>query len=170
MTGPVLLLGGTLLLDSDITPEHRLLECVRPSLSNLEHYSGRNVGAVMFQVRQQKSKGLAQAVFRKKTSGNHLGLDQTKRSLDPRHSRRVGVKAAKIGRRSRPAVNAARAAFTPRRSKSGKRSAVFDSGVKRRKRWMESGDGLLYVCITGLGFCFDHFQPESGQNSVRTSL
>ena len=63
---------GTLLLDSDITPEHRLLLCVRPSLSNLEHYSGRNVGAVMFQVRQQKSrKGLvAQAVFRKKTSGN----------------------------------------------------------------------------------------------------
>ena len=74
-SGPVL--GGTLLLDSDITPEHRLLQCVRPSLSNLEHYSGRNVGAVMFQVRQQKSKGLAQAVFRKKTSGNHLGLDQT---------------------------------------------------------------------------------------------
>ena len=72
-----LVLGGTLLLDSDITPEHRLLQCVRPSLSNLEHYSGRNVGAVMFQVRQQKSKGLAQAVFRKTTSGNHLRLDQT---------------------------------------------------------------------------------------------
>ena len=88
-SGPVL--GGTLLLDSDITPEHRLLQCVRPSLSNLEHYSGRNVGAVMFQVRQQKSKGLAQAVFRKKTSGNHLellGLDQTSqwRRSTPRSS------------------------------------------------------------------------------------
>ena len=78
-SGPVL--GGTLVLDSDITPEHRLLECVRPSLSNLEHYSGRNVGAVMFQVRQQKSKGLAQAVFRKTTSArgkvSHLRLDPT---------------------------------------------------------------------------------------------
>ena len=67
-SGPVL--GEPLFLDSDITPEHRLLQCVRPSLSNLEHYSGRNVGAVMFQVRQQKSKGLAQTVFRKTTSGN----------------------------------------------------------------------------------------------------
>ena len=37
-------------------------------MSNLEHYSGRNVGAVMFQVRQQKSKALEQAVFRKTTS------------------------------------------------------------------------------------------------------
>ena len=81
-------LGGTLLLDSDITPEHRLLQCVRPSLSNLEHYSGRNVGAVMFQVRQQKSKGLAQAVFRKKTSGNHLGLDQTLKDPCDTHSSR----------------------------------------------------------------------------------
>ena len=80
-SGPVL--GGTRLLDSDITPEHRLLQCVRPSLSNLEHYSGRNVGAVMFQVRQQKSKGLAQAVFRKTTSGNHPRLDQTARSSNP---------------------------------------------------------------------------------------
>ena len=89
-SGPVL--GGTLLLDSDITPEHRLLllQCVRPSLSNLEHYSGRNVGAVMFQVRQQKSKGLAQAVFRKTTSGNHLRLDQTYMltgSKEPLHPR-----------------------------------------------------------------------------------
>ena len=67
-SGPVL--GEPLFLDSDITPEPRLLHCVQPSLSNLEHYSGRNVGAVMFQVRQQKSKGLAQAVFRKTTSGN----------------------------------------------------------------------------------------------------
>ena len=67
------------------------------------------------------------------------------------HSRRVGVKAAKIRRRSRPAVNAARAAFTPRRSKSGKRSAVFDSGVKRCKRWMESGDGLLRLAASRFG-------------------
>ena len=90
-SGPVL--GDTLFLDSDITPEHRLLQCVRPcSLSNLEHYSGRKVGAVMFQVRQQKSKGLAQAVFRKKTSGNHLGLDQT----DPSPARALSSFAARI--------------------------------------------------------------------------
>ena len=73
-------LGGTLLLDSDITPEHRLLECVRPSLSNLEHYTRRSVAGVMFQVRQQKSKGLAQAVFRKtnvKEYNPDPRLDQT---------------------------------------------------------------------------------------------